>query len=110
MAGPGALQGPGTLRWQGPGPRSLARAPGPKHYYPHRACRQAHGRVRAVLVLLVFAEILDGFCADNCSANPVEGNLLTSGGILGPRAPRTFDLHFCIVFRDDFLHGFSMHF
>ena len=58
------------------------------------------GVLDVLLVLLVFAEILDGFCADNCSGNPVEGNLLTSGGIPGPRSPD---------FWPPFLHCFSLH-
>ena len=76
---------------------------------PHRACRQASGRVRRVLVLLVFAEILDGFVQIIVQLIQWRVTSLPPGT---PRAQthRTFDLHFCIVFRDDFLHGFFMYF
>ena len=68
--------------------------------YPHRACRQAHGRVRAVLVMLVVVvQII-------LQLIQWRGTLLTSLQHSGPGPPRTFDLYFCIIFRDDFLHGF----
>ncbi len=70
-----------------------------------------------MLVLLVFAEILDGFVQIIVQLIPMEGNLLTSGGTPRPWHTRrltsifaSFSVMFFYMFFHVFVMDFDLHF